>query len=192
MADYCPRCGTTVTGHYTVCVGCGGAVGDAAPPVVAPWIAPPSHATPARVRFAWIAAVLLLAGLGLAFGLWRLATRHSGIDAPPSAQTQSRKGSVSAAGLGVDLYPGATEQQRGTRKTRNGSAISATLTTPDSLERVIDFYETRLGTASIVFHNQTSAVLELNSDDKKNSVMVTISAETGGRTKIGILHSKVS
>jgi hypothetical protein len=61
------------------------------------------------------------------------------------------------------------------------------------MDKVIDFYKSKLGSGASVYQSDKSAVLTLTSEDKKDSVMVTISnQDADGKTKIGILHSKSS
>ncbi len=188
MGEYCPKCGATLTGHYPVCVVCGGPVGDGATlPPVAPWLPVFSRAKQAPAR-AILAALGVLAVVGIAVGIWRASSgAPSQQDASPAVR--SMPPSISVAGLGVDIYPGARPQQRTTRSTPSGSAVTALLTTSDSLDKVLDFYITRLGSAAIVSQTDQSAVFAASRPDMKTSVMVTISTETGGPTKIGILHS---
>lgn len=187
MADYCPKCGATHTGHYPVCAICGAALGDAASlPPIAPWIPTLSKAkTPASIT---VAALAALVALGIAFGVWR-ASRVPDQDAAAAPTPQAKAASVSADGLGVDIYPGARQQQRTVRTTPSGATLTAVLTTSDSLDKVLDFYLTRLGSRALVSQTSQSVVFAASRIDRRTSVMLTISAETGGQTRIGILHS---
>jgi hypothetical protein len=141
----------------------------------------------------------VLSVAGIMFGIWRVSKAvhvsengKGGISVTTPGGTYSAGNTpVSASDLGIDLYPGATQQQGAVRiNTPGGSAITATYETSDSMDKVIDFYKGKMGSSASVFQSDKSAVLSLNSPDKKDSVMVTISAESGGQTKIGILHSK--
>jgi hypothetical protein len=143
----------------------------------------------------------VLSVAGIMFGIWRVSkvvhvsdNGKGGVAITTPGGTYSAGNTpVSASDLGVDLYPGATQQQGAVRiTTPNGSAITATYVTSDSMDKVIDFYKGKLGASASVFQSDKSAVLSLNSEDKKDSVMVTISSDTPGQTKIGILHSKSS
>ncbi len=187
MADHCPKCGATITGHYAVCVVCDAVVGD--PATVSPvavWTPPASRARQLRAKITFVALPALVA-LGIAVGLWR-AAKTTGIEEnAPTAIAHIRPVSISATGPGVDIYPGAHTQQLTTRRTATGSAITATLATSDSIDKVVDFYETRLGVP--LSQNQQSAMFAASSNDRKNSVMLTATALPGGQTKIGILHS---
>jgi hypothetical protein len=143
----------------------------------------------------------ILSVAGLMFGIWRVSKAvqvsskggNVAISTPGGTITTGGAGTVSAGDLGVDLYPGATQQQGAVRvSTPNGSAITAAYTTSDPLDKVVDFYKGKLGPGASVFESDKSAVLSLTSEDKKSSVMVTISSEANGQTKVAILHSKSS
>lgn len=95
--------------------------------------------------------------------------------------------SIGAAGLGVDIYPGAKQNDHAAQNTPHNSATTATFTTSDALDKVVDFYEARLG--SPVSRNEQSAVFAARSDDRKTGLMLTISEEPIGQTKIAFLHS---
>ena len=187
MTDHCPKCGATVTGHYAVCVVCDAVVGDpASVPPVAAWTPPSSRAKELRAKITFVAVPALVA-LGIAFGIWR-ASKTTGVEAnAPAPVSHTRPASIGATGLGVDLYPGAHQQQLTTRRTATGSAITGSLITGDSLNKVVSFYEARLGAP--LSENQQSAMFAASSSDRKNSVMLTATAVPGGTTKIGILHS---
>jgi hypothetical protein len=187
MADHCPKCGATVTGHYAICVVCDAIVGDpASVPPVAAWIPPSSRAKQLRARITFVALPALVA-LGIAFGIWR-AAKTTGIEEnAPAPIANSRPASIGATGLGVDIYPGAHQQQLTTRRTATGSATTGTLTTSDSLDKVVNFYETRLGAP--FSQNQQSDMFAASSKDRKTTVMLTVTAVPGGTTRIGILHS---
>ena len=187
MADYCPKCGATLTGHYSVCVACGAAVGDpAAAPPIATWTPPPSL-LPQRARariFSIVFAVVV--AMGIAYGIVRASTSRD-VSATALAPVRHSKVRILATGLGVDIYPGARQLQHTVRTTPANSAVTATLITSGSFDDVTGFYESRLG--SPVSSTGQSAVFAASSEDRKTTVMLTIGAEPGGQTKIGILRS---
>jgi hypothetical protein len=98
---------------------------------------------------------------------------------------------VSASDLGIDLYPGASQQKGAVRiSTPKGSTVTAVFETTDSLDKVIAWYKDKLGSGASIFQSEKSAVLTLADDAKKTSVMVTISNEDNdGKTKIAVMHS---
>jgi hypothetical protein len=98
---------------------------------------------------------------------------------------------VSASDLGIDLYPGSSQQKGAVRiSTPKGSTVTAVFETNDSLDKVLSWYKDKLGSGASIFQSEKSAVLTLADDAKKTSVMVTISNEDNdGKTKIAVMHS---
>ena len=216
MASFCTKCGTANTGDNAFCTKCGAPVGaavgsvSAAPTSNAPVafayaqpVAPPAKGGSSALKVILI-IVAVFVGLGILsvcavmFGIWRVSkavhvSSNGGVtvSTPTGTMTAGNAGTVSASDLGVDIYPGATQQQGAVRvSTPNGSAITAAYVTSDSLDKVVDFYKGKLGPSASVFQSDKSAVLSETSDDKKSSVMVTIATEaSNGQTKIAILHS---
>jgi hypothetical protein len=144
----------------------------------------------------------ILSVCAIMFGIWRVSkavkisnTNGGGVSvSTPGGSFSAGNVQVSASDLGTDIYPGAIQQQGAVRvSTPNGTAITAAYVTSDSMDKVIDFYKSKLGSGASVYQSDKSAVLTLTSEDKKDSVMVTISnQDADGKTKIGILHSKSS
>jgi len=146
----------------------------------------------------------LLSVAGIMFGIWRVSkavhvSNNGGgvtLTTPSGTLTAGTGASVTAGDLGVDIYPGANQQQNGSLHitTPKGSEISAVFTTNDSMTQVVDFYKGKLGTGVSVYQSDKSAVLTSTSADNKSSVMVTISTEGNptpgeGQTKIAIMHT---
>lgn len=187
MANCCPKCGATVTGDYSVCVVCDALLGDpaTAPPIV-PWQPASSPSGSARARIT-LRALVVVAAVGIALAVVRVANAPGRPAASPLPLSTNKPALIGASGLGVDLYPGATQQQRTARRTPNRAVLTATFSTSEPLDAVIDFYQVRLGPP--VSHNHGSAVFAASSEDRKDSVLVTLSAPAAGPTTIGILHS---
>ncbi|HEY1498446.1 MAG TPA: zinc-ribbon domain-containing protein [Acidobacteriaceae bacterium] len=210
---FCTSCGAPL--------GAGGAAAVPAPtaytpPVsnapAAPPVYVPATATPARSGNSALKIILIIVGVfvglgilsvcAIMFGIWRVSKAvkisnngSGGVSvSTPGGSFSAGNVQVSASDLGTDIYPGATQQQGGVRvSTPNGTAITAAYVTSDSMDKVIDFYKGKLGSGASIYQSDKSAVLTLASEDKKDSVMVTISNEDAdGKTKIGILHSKSS
>jgi hypothetical protein len=139
----------------------------------------------------------ILSVCAVMFGIWRISkgvkvssTGGVSVTTPVGTVSTGGAGSVSGSDLGVDIYPGATQQQGAVRvSTPNGSAVTAAYTTSDSLDKVVDFYKGKLGASASVFQSDKSAILSETSTDKKSSVVITIETEANGTTKFGILHS---
>ncbi len=216
MASFCTKCGTPNTGDNAFCTKCGAPVGVAAAPVSA---VPPSNApvatgyaqpvaAPATGGNSALKIILIIVGVFVGLGIlavcavvfvgWRVSravhvSSNGGVtlSTPTGTLSAGNAGSVSSADLGVDIYPGAKQQEGAVRvSTPNGTALTAAYVTSDSLDKVVDFYKGKLGPAASVFQSDKSAVLSETSDDKKSSIMVTIGTEgNNGQTKIAILHS---
>jgi len=143
--------------------------------------------------------VLVVAGIG--FTIWRVSkTVHvsdSGkgvsVSVPGGGSYSAGNITVTASDLGVDIYPGAAQQQGAVRvSTPNGTAITAVYQTSDPMDKVVDFYKDKLGTGASVYQSDKSAMLSRADEDKKDNVIVTITAESNSQTKIAIMHSKSS
>lgn len=216
MPGFCTKCGTPNTDDNAFCTKCGAPVGaavgsvSAAPalntPVASAYAQP--VATPAKGGNNALKVVLIIVGVFVGLGVlaicavlfigWRVSkavhvSSNGGVtlNTPSGILSAGNAGSVSSSDLGVDIYPGATQQQGAVRvSTPNGTALTAAFTTNDPLDKVVDFYKGKLGPSASVFQSDKSAVLSETSDDKKSSVMVTIGTEgNNGQTKIAILHS---
>jgi hypothetical protein len=214
MASFCTKCGTAVTGDNAFCTSCGAPVGAvvAAPGSVAPPSSTPVYAAPtaapAKSGGSALKVILIIVAVfvglgilsvaGIMFGIWRVSrvvhvTQNGGgavTLSTPAGTYSAGNTKVTASDLGVDIYPGATQQQGAVRVTTpNGSAVTAAYITSDSMDKVVDFYKGKLGSGASVYQSDKSAVLTLASDDKKTSVMITVSAENNGQTKVAIMHS---
>jgi hypothetical protein len=110
------------------------------------------------------------------------------ISTPTGTISAGQNVHVSAADLGVDPYPGSISTTEGSMnmKTPTGSMVTSVFTSSDPVEKIVDFYKSKLGDqASIV---QTGNGTMLTSGEKnKNSVMITITPQDG-KSKIAIIH----
>jgi hypothetical protein len=220
MAAFCTKCGTPNTGDTQFCTKCGaplGAVAGNAP--AAAYTTPAAYGQAAPVQTTGggnsalkiiLIIVAVFVGLGILsvcavmFGIWRVsrAVHVSGlgngggsvsVTTPSGTLTAGSDAKVSASDLGVDLYPGATQQQGAVRvSTPGGNAVTAAYTTSDSLDKVVAFYKDKLGAGASVYQSDKSAVLSETDTNKKTSIMVTVETESNGTTKFSILHSTTS
>lgn len=217
MASFCTKCGAAITGNSAFCTSCGTPIGaavstpvSAAPPSHAPLYAAPA-AAPATSGGSALKVILIIVAVfvglgilsvaGIMFGIWRVSrvvhvTQNGGgavTVSTPGGTYSAGNTNVTAGDLGVDIYPGATQQQGSARVTTpNGTAVTAAFVTSDSMDKVVDFYKGKLGSGASVFSSDKSAMLSLTSDNKKTSLMITVTAESNGQTKIGIMHSTSS
>ncbi len=106
-------------------------------------------------------------------------------------------GNVTAAEMGVDLYPGSTQSTSAVRmKTTSNSFVTVKFVTSDSQDKVVDFYKAKLGPKAslaynMMFDKRKSAILLLRKGPKE-SVEITIvpnSPVDNGKTQITLLHT---
>lgn len=218
MASFCTQCGTPNTGGSQFCTKCGAPTGTTGAP--APGYTPgaaygqggvaTSQPSPTGGGSSALKIVLIIVAVfvglgilsvcGVIFGIWRVskgvhvsALGNGGsvsVSTPSGTMTAGSDAKVSASDLGVDIYPGATQQKAAVRvSTPGGNAVTAAYTTSDSLDKVVDFYKGKLGGGASVFQSEKSAVLTETDADKKTSIMVTVEGEANGTTKFSILHS---
>ncbi len=144
MASFCTKCGTANTGDNAFCTSCGAPLGGtaAAPASVSPASNAPAYSAPAYAAPAPVPAksgssalkviliiVAMFVGLGILsviaimFGIWRVSkvvhvSQNGGGSvtvSTPGGTFSAGNAKVTASDLGVDIYPGATQQQGGVR-----------------------------------------------------------------------------
>jgi zinc-ribbon domain len=219
MASFCTRCGASVPEGTQFCTACGTPVGanpapppqPAASPAWTPVAVAPAQ-QPVQQRSGGAVKVILIVvgafvGLGILcvalfmFGLWRVSravhVSNDGsvkISTPQGTLSAGSSTRVSAADLGIDIYPGAARREGGMQiTTAKGSTVSAIFSTDDPMDKVVSFYKDKMGQGISVFENEQGAILTMNGADSKSSVVVTISTDTNaadGHTKIAIMHTK--
>ncbi|MFP5226624.1 MAG: zinc-ribbon domain-containing protein [Acidobacteriota bacterium] len=174
------------------------------PPAYTPvGAAPPQKSGSSAVKIILI-IVAVFVGLGILtvggimFGIYRVSRavhvsdNGKGVElSTPAGSFSAGDTAVSASDLGVDLYPGASQQKGAVRiNTPKGSMITAVFETSDPLDKVMGYYKDKLGTGASVFQSDKGAVLTLADETKKTNVMVTIGAnDSDGKTAITITHS---
>jgi len=155
------------------------------PPPYPPVIYPPPKKGPSALKIILI-IVAIFVGLGIigagivGYGIYKVAkSGHFATSTTP----------VSAADLGVDLYPGA-EQKVNMRLTVAGKdTLTATFQTSDSKDKVIAFYQNSLGPDAKTSTNANGETFMLDKGAGE-SVIVTISEQpAGGQTQIVIVHA---
>jgi hypothetical protein len=95
---------------------------------------------------------------------------------------------VTAAELGVDLYPGSIHSDDGSMnmKTPTGSMVTSVFTSSDPSEKIVDFYKGKLGDQASIVQTGNGTMLSAGEKDK-NSVMITITPQDN-MSKIVIIH----
>jgi len=109
------------------------------------------------------------------------------ISTPGGSITAGQSANVSAADLGVDLYPGATTGEGSMNmKTPNGSMVTAVYLSPDPSDKIVGFYKEKLGDQASIVQTSNGTVLSAGEKDK-DSIVITITPE-GSSSKIAIVH----
>jgi hypothetical protein len=109
------------------------------------------------------------------------------ISTPSGTITTGQSANVTAADLGVDLYPGATTGEGSMNmKTPNGSMVTAVYLSPDPSDKIVAFYKEKLGDQASIVQTSHGTVLSAGQKDKDN-VVITITPE-GNSSKIAIVR----
>ena len=133
----------------------------------------------------------------VAYGVYRVA--HSihkdangniTVTTPKGTITANSSNTLTAADLGIAIYPGATEGKAGLRMNIAGkSMVTANFLTPDSPDKVMAFYEAQAGPNAQT--NTTSAGGTISIQNGANNITVTVtqSAVTdNGKTQFTIVN----
>lgn len=205
MANICTICGAELTPNMQSCSSCGAAA--AAQPAVAQFIDEPPTSGRSTLKIILI-IVAVIVGLGIlgigviGFISYRIVKNvhvdPSGrmtMNTPAGTITTTPTDNISAADLGVEIYPGA-ESTRGSMKMEmpNGSAITGVFLTSDSTDQVLAFYKDKLGSATSVssFLGNTTMHRNIN---RQEFIQVMINANSkldSGKTRIMISHTKIT
>jgi hypothetical protein len=109
------------------------------------------------------------------------------ISTPGGTITTGQSANVSAADLGVDLYPGATTGEGSMNmKTPNSSMVTAVYLSSDPPDKIVAFYKEKLGDQGSIVQTSNGTVLSAGDKDR-NNVVITITPE-GNSSKIAIVH----
>jgi len=152
------------------------------PPVVYP---PPKKGPSALKIILIIVGIFVglgLIGLGvLGFGVYKLAK---------SGNLKTSTQPVTAAELGVPLYPGAEQKANVSMTIAGKDVLTATFLTSDSKDQVIAFYQSNLDPSAKYTPNNNGGSFIL--DKASGDVIVTVSQSPsleGGKTQIVIVHA---
>jgi hypothetical protein len=164
----------------------------------------PKSGSALKIILIVVAVIVGLGILGLGatgFMVWRFAHHFHvngrdgqiTLNTPSGSVTASNTSSYTPDELGTDIYPGAQPTQGGMRMNLpTGSVISGVFITPDSKEKVLAFYKSKLGSDASVFDAANSSMISLRRGSHEN-IMVSITSAHGdndGKTKISIVHTK--
>jgi hypothetical protein len=102
---------------------------------------------------------------------------------------------LSAAELGVDIYPGALSTHGSARmELPNGSGVVGAYLTSDSPAQVLAFYKGKLGPAATVnsLLGNTTVRLKINQQEFVEVKINAFSNQDKGKTRILISHTKLT
>jgi hypothetical protein len=144
-----------------------------------------------------ILALMILVFGALAYGCYHLA--HSIAHTENGKTTTSILGTTvtsansatfTAADLGVDIYPGATPADGGSKmEVAAASIVTAVYLTPDPVSKVEAFYKDKFGTVATDL-NMGGTVMIVHKVSEKETINVTATGKGDGKTRIMIQHSK--
>jgi len=212
VAAFCTRCGAALAPGVQFCTSCGTPAGAVAPPGVVsgavygqPGAAPvqpaPGGSGAVKIILIVVAVIVglgILSGMAFMFGVWRLShavhVSNSGdvVLSAPNGSISTGSSGVSAADLGVPIYPGASRQAGGMQiNTATGSMVTVVFSTTDPIDKVVDFYKGKLGDNASVIQSPTGAVISAG-EKNKQGVVITVGTDNsnGGATTIAIMRTK--
>ena len=201
MANVCAGCGAALTPDMQSCSSCGAAV------VAQPIVVAPAKSGGGALKIILI-VVAIIVGLGiLGLGVigfigYRIAKNvhvdpngRMTMSTPMGTITTTPVDNLSAAELGVEIYPGA-ESTHGSMRMEmpNGSGVTGAFLTSDSPAQVLAFYKDKLGSAATVrsLFGSTTVHLKIN---RQEFVEVRISSNSNlnnGKTRILISHTTIT
>jgi len=134
-----------------------------------------------------VAGVIGVSVYNIAKGAHKDGNGNVSISTPGGTITTGQSANVSAADLGIDLYPGATTGEGSMNmKTPNGSMVTAVYLSSDPSDKIVAFYKEKLGDQASIVQTSNGTVLSAGEKDR-NNVVITITPE-GTSSKIAIVH----
>jgi hypothetical protein len=183
-------------------------------PDVAPDDAPPlapegaqaggvSSVAPKQRAFTPVIAVLaVLAAMGfLLFIGWRVLEALPGLNPPeppplggtaPPASSAAPANAATAAGLGVDVYPGAsplTDVERS--DATDNTVVSQSFISSAKMDLVIDFYKTRMVGQATIYASGNGVVITFSPSVQESIQIAIAPGGSVGLTRIAISHTTV-
>jgi len=96
---------------------------------------------------------------------------------PAATITTGQNTNVSAADLGVDLYPAVTTGEGSMNmKTPNGSVVTAVYLSSDPPDKIVAYYKERLGDKASIVQTSNGTVLSAGEKDRDN-IVITITTQ---------------
>ena len=201
MANVCAGCGAALTPDMQSCSSCGAAI-----------VAQPIIEAPAKSRGGALKIILIVVGIIVALGIlglgvigfigYRIAKNvhvdpngRVTMNTPMGTITTTPVDNLSAAELGVEIYPGALSTHGSMRmEMPNGSGVTGAFLTSDSPAQVLAFYKDKLGSAATArsLFGSTTLRLKINRLEFVEVRINTYSNLDKGKTRILISHTKLT
>jgi hypothetical protein len=207
MTSFCAKCGTPFAVGEQWCSFCGaatapgGAVATFVPPAAAP---AKSGSSTLKIVLIIVAVILGLGILGLGaigFAGYRMI-KNAHVDSSGRMTMSTPAGTViatpdeniSAADLGVDIYPGAESTRRGMRmEMPSGSSVKGAFLTSDSKDQVVAFYKDKYGSEASVSSLFGITIVRLKLGEQELvQVAITGSRLNDGKTMFTITHTTIN
>jgi hypothetical protein len=162
-----------------------------------------SSVAPKKRAFTPVIAVLaVLAAMGfLLFIGWRVLEALPGLNPPeppplggtaPPASSAAPANAASAAGLGVDVYPGAsplTDVERS--DATDNTVVSQSFISSAKMDLVIDFYKTRMVGQATIYASGNGVVITFSPSVQESIQIAIAPGGSVGLTRIAISHTTV-
>jgi hypothetical protein len=206
MANVCAKCGYALSDNHQSCPYCGTATAAVQLPV-AQYIDEPPASKSGALKIILI-VVAIIVGLGIlgvgviGFIGYRIAKNvhvdpngRMTMNTPAGTITTTPNDNISAADLGVVIYPGAESTHGGmTMEMPNGSATIGVFITSDSPDQVLAFYKDNLGSAARVtsLFGNTTVRLKINQQEFVEVRITKSSKLDSGKTRIMISHTRIT
>jgi hypothetical protein len=144
-----------------------------------------------------LALMILVFGL-LAYGCYHIAHQIAHTENGKSTMsilgtkvTADNSANLTASDLGVDIYPGATPTEGGSKlEVPNAVVVSGAYLTSDPVSKVEAFYKDKFGTVVTDFNMGGTAIIVHKVNDKERVTVTATSSGGDGKTKIVIQHTK--
>jgi hypothetical protein len=211
VAAFCTKCGAGLTPGVQFCTACGAPAPVVPVPPTYPQagyvqpvgvpVQPASGSSAVKIILIVLGVVVglgLLSAMIFMFSMWRLSraihvnNRGDGVtlSTKDGSITTGSAATISAADLGVPIYPGATRREGGVQiNSGNGSMVTAVFSTTDSMDKVVDFYRDKVGANASVMQSPTGSVIS-SGDNDKQGIMITVGKDaSSGVTSITIIRA---
>jgi hypothetical protein len=199
---FCNSCGANITASDKFCSKCGAAItgGPTAGVPVAGGLIPAVPPSPtAKSGGSALKTVLIVVGVLVAIGVLSLVAitfaafhfaRNSHVTQEGDrVNVQTPFGNISAndpeqavRDLGVEIYPGAEAQKTGSSSATIGGmrTVSVFFTSPDSVEKVCDFYKSKFPDSTVKTSSESSCTIVSRDPGSGPGDVVTVNVEADG------------